>query len=117
MSRNRYSRQHLTSVYKEIKLTDTCDELAANEIHEQRMRDDIEYAIQFRKDEVYGDLVNFHQFMDDYQMNDQIARELLRALCNVEFMHKSSGGLAVMDAISNIKNEIDAKIEYLEKNK
>lgn len=99
-------------------MTDTCDELAANEIHEQRMRDDIEYAIQFRKDEVYGDLINFQQFMDDYQMNDQIARELLRALCNISAFPKNElGRMAALIALSNIKDEIDAKIEYLEKNK
>ena len=97
-------------------MTDTSQELAEQAAHEQRMRDDIEYAIQFRKDEVYGDLVNFQQFMDDYQMNDQIARELLRALCNVG-QPGLSGGVNALDALSNIKDEIDAKIEYLEKSK
>jgi hypothetical protein len=98
---------------------DTSDELSAKAIHEKRMREDIEYAIQFRKDEVYSDIINFQQFMDDYQMDDQIARELLRALCNVDYAQNGveKMKLAVIDAISNIKNEIDAKIEYLEKNK
>ena len=102
-------------------MTDTCDELVQRATHEQRMREDIEYAVQFRKDEVYGDLVNFQQFMDDYQMDDQIARELLRALCNIAIVHRTSNsidnGCAVLDAISNIKDEIDAKIEYVERNK
>ena len=97
-------------------MTDTCDELAQKATHEKRMREDIEYAVQFRKDEVYGDLVNFQQFMDDYQMYDQIARELLRALCNVQY-HGVRDNKAVIDALSNIKDEIDAKIEYIERNK
>ena len=95
-------------------MTDTCDELAQQATHEKRMREDIEYAIQFRKDEVCSDLVNFQQFMDDYQMDDQIARELLRALCNLEFQTNREYAL---DALSNIKDEIDAKIEYIERNK
>ena len=99
-------------------MTDTCDELAQQATHEKRMREDIEYAIQFRKDEVYSDLVNFQQFMDDYQMNDQIARELLRALCNVADGYSTGkSNMAALDAISNIKDEIDAKIEYIERNK
>ena len=98
-------------------MTDTCDELAQQATHEKRMREDIEYAIQFRKDEVYSDLVNFQQFMDDYQMDDQIARELLRALCNVDYAYLNRNDKSALDALSNIKAEIDAKIEYIERNK
>jgi hypothetical protein len=100
-------------------MTDTCVELSEHAIHERRMRDDLEYAIQFRKDEVYGDLINFQQFMDDYQMDDQIARELLRALCNVDMGQRGAERArnAVLDAVKNIKDEIDAKIKYVEMNK
>lgn len=100
-------------------MTDTCDELAQQVTHEKRIREDIEYAIQHRKDEVYSDLVNFQQFMDDYQMDKEIARELLRALCNVEYAKRypDQSPYAVLDAISNIKDEIDAKIKYIERNK
>lgn len=98
----------------------TSQELAEQSTHEKRMATDLEYAIEFRKQEIYEDLVNFQQFMEDYQMFDQIGRELLRALCNIPFIYGDSGKLgrgSVLDALSNIKAEIDAKIEYVERNK
>lgn len=93
-------------------MTDTSLELAQQADHERRLAEDLEYAIQHKKDEIYGDLVNFQQFMEDYQMNDEIARELLRALCNVDYAQHGVDRMrhAVLDALSNIKDELDAKI-------
>jgi hypothetical protein len=97
----------------------TSQELAEQAAHEKRLETDIEYAIDFRKQEIYEDLVNFQEFMADYQMYEQVARELLRALCNIDAaMHnKHMGQYSVIDALSNIKDEIDAKIANTVRNK
>jgi len=95
----------------------TPDENNQQSIHEERMRTDIEYATQFLSDSVYDDLPSFIEFMEENQMMPIIARELQRALCNSNT--PDTTGIrhnAVIDALSNIKIEIDAKIQHIAEN-
>jgi len=93
----------------------TCQEVMEQENHEARLRDDPAYAVENRAALVYGDLREFEQFLDDFQIVPLISRELLRAVCNI-----GRGGVhsanAVNEAVFRIKAEIDAKIVHAVEN-
>lgn len=95
----------------------TNDENKQQSIHEERMKNDVEYATQFISDSVYDDLPSFIEFMEENEMLPIIARELLRALNNSNTPDITGvRHNAVIDALSNIKIEIAAKIQYIAEN-
>lgn len=119
----------------------TKDENKQQEIHEEKLRTDIEYATQWLMDSIYDDLPSFEMFVEDYQMFPNISREFLRALTNINNANKpivdidcielagasqdeiqiiSARNLtiknskhAVCEAITRIKDEFDSKIKLI----
>jgi hypothetical protein len=119
----------------------TCQEVMEQEDHEARIGADPEYAFKHRAASIYGDLREFEQFLDDFQITPLIARELLRAINEVEnallptpevaCIAKSEEDVvrlsrrnvsirrsrhALREAVSRIKAEIDEKIAYAVEN-
>lgn len=104
---------------------DTPDELRAEAAHLKRIRDDLQYAIQCRGQEVYSDLREFESFLNDHDLLPKIAYSLNRALCNVPMASLPGGShqgsevrnnrilrarLAVVDAMADLKQIIDNAI-------
>lgn len=85
------------------------------EDHKARLRDDPAYAIEHRAELIYGDLREFEQFLEDFQVVPLISRELLRAVCNIgrSGIHSAN---AINESVFRIKAEIDAKIAYAVEN-
>lgn len=114
----------------------TSDELKAQSGHEEKLRHDPEYRENFRMEIIYGDLNEFKDFMNDYQLMDVIASELLRAINQSQNANRVIGYIsantpeelekalarrksinisrdAVLQAITRIKHELDAKISFI----
>ena len=85
---------------------DTSDEKKQNAMHELKMATDFEYAVNHTMDSIYSDIHNFKEFIEYHDLIPLIAFQLNRALCNINHRDKS----AVIDAVSEIREEFDAKI-------
>lgn len=105
-------------------MANTADEIKADNLHEKRMHEDFSYAVQFTSESVFGDLEGFAEFIEEHEMLPIILREFNRALCNSPVASLPIGSysdmkrnnailqsrMAVIDAVSNIRDEFDSKI-------